>query len=104
MKPSHIKKGRDGETNTCAIALALTEQFGLDAKQVRANKDGYDEYADYVYVTEDKIEIRKTNGFSFKLIWSKLPQSVGRFINVFDEDKKKAKPFAFHLPFVGAKK
>lgn len=94
-----INKADPGETNTCAIAMALIDEFGLDREQVFANKYGEDKNADYVSVDSDGIEVRKRNGFNFDLSWKTVPSIAVKFIKKFDEDKSNVKPFSFKLPF-----
>lgn len=99
----HIDEAEQSSTSTCAIAVALSEQFGLDMRQVRENKYDEDEEADYVSVDGEEIKVRKTNGFSFLFEWSKIPKKAMDFISKFDDDKKKVKPFTFRLPFFSNK-
>ena len=80
----HINKGRRGDVNTCAIALALAEQFGADA--------------DDVSVDPNEIKVSKKNGFSFSFEWTKIPARIQNFISKFDHDKASVKPFSFKLP------
>lgn len=82
----HINKAEEGNPHSCAIAWALREQFGVDE--------------DDVYVDEDEIKVDKSNGFSFHFEWRNLPAKVKAFIAKFDDDKTKAKPFKFKLPFI----
>lgn len=96
----HIDKGKQNTTNTCAIALALVDEFGLNLQEVKDAHE-YDADKDYVSVSEDTIMVRKTNGFSFTFKWTeKIPAAIKRFIDKFDDNKKSVKPFVFKLPFV----
>lgn len=99
VQKKHITKGEEGETNTCAIALALVDHFGLDLDEVEQD-ERYDTTKDYVHVDSEYIEVRKTNGFSLNFTWSDVPRAIVNFISKFDDDKKKVKPFSFKLPFV----
>ncbi len=79
----HINNGKQGNTKTCAIALALSEEFpGAD-----------------VSVSPSEIKVAKENGFSFSFTWTDIPKKIESFIYRFDKDRKKAKPFSFKLPF-----
>lgn len=85
VQQKHINRGTQNDAHTCAIAEALKDQFG----------------AEDVEVSGDEIKMSKSNGFSFDLSWTKIPQLVKNFISKFDNDKKSVKPFSFKLPFLG---
>lgn len=104
VKRKHIDRGNPGESNTCAIAEALRDQFHLTDE-------------DEVSVDESEITINKSNGFSFNFTWNKIPKIAQTFIKKFDatkdglfyeeneeeiieERKAKLKPFSFKLPFI----